>query len=307
MSANIHVHASNETGQLKAVVLGIPDQHGVPSKVEEIYDPKSLYFFQKGDFPTEDAIRSQMNAFDAVLKKYGVQVFRPTNIGNYNQVFARDISFVIDDKFFLTNIIEDRSHEVEGIQHIINQIDPAQVVHVPADCRIEGGDVLLCGDYLLVGYSEEPDFSTYKVARTNRAGLEFLRAQFPNKTVKGFELTKSDSDPFVSALHLDCCFQPVGTKNALLFEGGFKNAEDVDWMFNFFGRENIIEASRQELFDMGCNVFSISPTVVVSSEHLTRVNEQLRLKGFTVEEIPYFEVGKMGGLFRCSTMPLIRE
>ncbi|MGB5498301.1 MAG: amidinotransferase, partial [Maribacter sp.] len=33
----------------------------------------------------------------------------------------------------------------------------------------------------------------------------------------------------------------------------------------------------------------------------------LREQGFTVEEIPYAEVSKQGGLLRCSTLPLIRE
>ena len=29
--------------------------------------------------------------------------------------------------------------------------------------------------------------------------------------------------------------------------------------------------------------------------------------GMTVERVPYYEISKMGGLLRCSTLPLIRE
>jgi len=29
--------------------------------------------------------------------------------------------------------------------------------------------------------------------------------------------------------------------------------------------------------------------------------------GLTVEKVPYREISKMGGLLRCSTLPLIRE
>ena len=62
------------------------------------------------------------------------------------------------------------------------------------------------------------------------------------------------------------------------------------------------------MFEMYPNIFSISPEVVVSDETFTRMNEFLRNEwGFTVEEIPYREISKMGGLLRCSTMPLVRE
>jgi N-dimethylarginine dimethylaminohydrolase len=38
------------------------------------------------------------------------------------------------------------------------------------------------------------------------------------------------------------------------------------------------------------------------------MNDHLRnVWGMTVEEIPYREISKMGGLLRCSTMPLVRE
>ncbi|MEY2703223.1 MAG: hypothetical protein RLY43_1861, partial [Bacteroidota bacterium] len=39
----------------------------------------------------------------------------------------------------------------------------------------------------------------------------------------------------------------------------------------------------------------------------TRLNNWLRKKGFTVEEIPYAEISKQEGLLRCSTLPLIRD
>lgn len=29
--------------------------------------------------------------------------------------------------------------------------------------------------------------------------------------------------------------------------------------------------------------------------------------GLTVERVPYHEISKMGGLLRCSTLPLIRQ
>jgi N-dimethylarginine dimethylaminohydrolase len=38
----------------------------------------------------------EMEAFYEVLQKYNVTIFRPELIADYNQIFTRDIGFVID-------------------------------------------------------------------------------------------------------------------------------------------------------------------------------------------------------------------
>jgi N-dimethylarginine dimethylaminohydrolase len=58
---------------------------------------------------------------------------------------------------------------------------------------------------------------------------------------------------------------------------------------------------------MNSNVFSISEKIIISEKGFTRLNTELRKRGFTVEEVPYAEIAKMEGLLRCSTMPLIRD
>lgn len=301
------LNIQSETGKLNSVVLGIAQESGEMDSPEECYDPKSKYFLKQNLFPKENDCVAEIEGVAKILKKHGVEVFRPINISDVNQIFSRDISFVIENRFFRTNIIEDRAEEVKGIQYITDQIPESNFIQVPVECRIEGGDVIVHGNHLFVGYSEEPDFSKYTVARTNRAGVDFLQLQFPEKTIHAFELVKCDEDPFKNALHLDCCFQPFGEKFALIYPGGFKNKSDFEFLLNFFGKENVIEISQQEMFDMGCNVFSISPKVLISADHLSRINAEIRQKGVTVEETPYYEVAKMGGMFRCSTLPLNRD
>jgi N-dimethylarginine dimethylaminohydrolase len=58
---------------------------------------------------------------------------------------------------------------------------------------------------------------------------------------------------------------------------------------------------------MYSNIFSISPNVVISDSRFSRLNKWLKQKDILVEEVNYLEISKMGGLFRCSTLPLIRE
>ena len=139
-----------------------------------------------------------------------MNVIRPETIENLNQVYSRDIGFVIDDKFVVSNVLVNRSHEIEGIDDVLQQIPPSQILRAPAGVRMEGGDVMPWFGKLFVGYSEDKDFIRYQVSRTNRAGVEFLKDSFPNYEVYEFELNKSDTDPKNNALHLDCCFQPIG-------------------------------------------------------------------------------------------------
>ena len=110
-----------------------------------------------------------------------------------------------------------------------------------------------------------------------------------------------------NALHLDCCFQPIGHNQAIIYKGGFKNEKDYQFLINYFGRENCIEITKEEMYRMFSNVFSISTEVIISEKGFSRLNDELRLRGFQVEEVPYAEVSKMEGLLRCSTLPLHRS
>lgn len=302
----IDLHIQNETDKLEAVILGTAESFGGEPSLEDAYDPKTKEFIEKGEFPLEADLISEMSAFAAVLAKYDVKVYRPKVIEGLNQVFSRDISFVIGNRLVIPNIIQDRLKEIDAIQHVIDQVNQESIIEMPEGARAEGGDVMPWNEYLFVGYSEPEDFKKYVVARTNRDGLNFLEETFPDRKVKGFELVKSDTDPRKNALHLDCCFQPIGRNSAILYKGGFKNAEDYEFLVDYFGRENVIDIDSNEMYRMFSNVFSISPDVVVSEQRFTRLNNELRNRGFTVEEVPYFEVSKMEGLLRCSTMPLRR-
>ena len=301
------INIKNESGKLKAVVLGIADDFGGTPKVEECYDPKSRAHVLAGTYPTNEACVKEMDALAEIFSKYNIKVFRPQNIKGLNQIFSRDIAFAIEDKLVIPNIIEDRKEEADAIAEVLTQIDEGSIIKMPASARAEGGDLMPWNEYIFVGYSEKEDFEHYTVARTNKAGLDFLATAFPNKIVKGFELNKSDDDPRENALHLDCCFQPIGKNMAIMYKGGFKHAADVAFLVNYFGEQNIIEVSQEEMYNMNSNVFSISEEVIVSEKGFTRLNENLRKRGFTVEEVPYAEIAKMEGLLRCSTMPLIRE
>jgi N-dimethylarginine dimethylaminohydrolase len=138
-------------------------------------------------------------------------------------------------------------------------------------------------------------------------GVNYIKQLFPNKIVKEFDLVKSKIEARDNALHLDCCFQPVGTNKGIIYKSGFREQADYMYLVKLFGKENLFHITRDEMYEMNSNIFSITPDVVVSEKNFTRLNTWLRDNGFTVEEISYGEIAKQEGLLRCSTLPLIRD
>jgi N-dimethylarginine dimethylaminohydrolase len=248
-------------------------------------------------------MQSLANVFD----KYNVSVFRPKIIENYNQIFSRDIGFVIEDKFIRANILPDRDQEIKAIDYILDQIPNENKITLPEECHVEGGDVMPWNNYIFIGTYSGEDYPDYITARTNINAVKAIQDLFPHKIVKSFELRKSNDNAKENALHLDCCFQPVGKNKAIIHENGFLNEKDFNWLVEFFGKENVFEITKEEMYQMNSNVFSISEDIIVSEQNFTRLNMWLLENGFTVEKVPYAEIAKQEGLLRCSTLPLVRD
>ncbi|MGB4278734.1 MAG: amidinotransferase, partial [Flavobacteriaceae bacterium] len=237
----IKLNVVDETAPLKAVVLGIAKHNGPKPKLEEAYDPKSKEHIIAGTYPEESDMVREMEGFASVMVKHGDTVYRPTLIPNCNQIFSRDIAFVIEDVLIKANILPDREEEYQAIKYLIDQIDPAKVVYPTEEVHVEGGDVMPWNNYIFVGTYTAQDYPDYITARTNKKAVDFLTTLFPNKTVKAFELKKSNTDPKENALNLDCCFQPVGKNMAILHKAGFLIETEYEWLRDFFGRDHVFE------------------------------------------------------------------
>ena len=135
------LNIKNETGKLKSVVLGQPKSMGPIPTLEESYDAKSYHSIEHNIYPKEEDIISEVSAFEAVLKKYDVEVLRPAIIKDYNQVFARDVAFVIEDKMIISNVIKDREDEQEAYRKIFEKVEWRKIINLPETAHIEGGEV----------------------------------------------------------------------------------------------------------------------------------------------------------------------
>ena len=302
----IKIKIENEYSRIKTVLLGIANDIGVPPSQFDTYDPRSLYHLKNNSYPSEDDLVKNVDSFCNKLLKHNVDIIRPKNIPECNQIFTRDLGFVISNVFYLSNIVPNRQDELQGIVDIIKDFDVG-VVKLPEFMHIEGGDVILHNDKLFIGTYSDLDYSSLITAKTNIQSIDYLKKTISNIEIIPINIKKSNRNIFENTLHLDCCFQTIGSDKAIICPDGFKNKEDYEFLIKLFGRKNIFLANANESFMLSSNVFVISPEVIVSHTNFKRLNLWLEEKGILVEKVNYSDVSKMSGLFRCSTLPLYRE
>ena len=136
--SQINLHIESETARLREVVLGIPYSSGPDPTLEQTYDSKSYESVKHGVYPSEESIVREMGAFESILLKYDVKVYRPRLVHNCNQIFSRDVGFVIDDKIIVSNIIPDRQEEIDAYEDIYRQIHYKQISWASMTSRITG-------------------------------------------------------------------------------------------------------------------------------------------------------------------------
>ena len=302
----IKVKIENEYSRIKTVLLGIANDIGDPPSQFDTYDPRSLYHIKNNSYPSEDDLVKNVDSFCDKLLKHNVNVIRPKNIPKCNQIFTRDLGFVVSNIFFMSNIVPNRQDELQGIVDIIKDFNVG-VIKLPEFMHIEGGDVILHNDKLFIGTYSDLDYSSLITARTNIQSIDYLKKMIPNIEIIPINIRKSNRNIFENTLHLDCCFQTIGSDKAIICPDGFRNKEDYEFLIKLFGRKNIFLANANESFMLSSNVFVISPEVIVSHTNFKRLNLWLEEKGILVEKVNYSDVSKMSGLFRCSTLPLYRE
>ena len=302
----LELRAVNEWDALRTVVVGTAQTMGGIPTVEESYDPKSREHILAGTFPREEDCAQELQSLVRLLEAHDVQVLRPHNVPDLNQIFARDVGAVVDDRIIITRMISDRAEEWEGISPLLDSIPDHLQLTPPPGVRIEGGDVMPMNGEIWVGFSAPDEFNRFTTARTNQAALDWLSDMYPDWNVRGLQLSKSDTDPRANALHLDCCLSVLSGGHAIFHPEGLRLEEDRAWIREEF-EDRLLEVDAQEMYDMQCNLISITPKDVVSCPTFERVNAQLQHWGYNVFATPLQETAKMEGLLRCVTLPLQRQ
>ena len=98
----------NEWGTLKRVIVGHGHNMGAPATLDTAFDPTSYLHIQAGTYPSHAQVSLQLEGLASTLQEHGVEVLRPLDQPELEQVFARDVGMVIEDRFYRSVMIEDR-------------------------------------------------------------------------------------------------------------------------------------------------------------------------------------------------------
>lgn len=279
------ISINNEYDQLKKVVVSSA----------ESYDPSTIalnnetikYYAENGGVPTKEAILKEQKNFWNTLKDLNVEVLIAEQVeGAKGQMFTRDLAFVIGNKFFISNMRkENRAGAINGWKHIINQIDANNIIKVPSNVYLEGGDVIIDNKTIYVGISE----------RTNMEGVEFLRSALDESyTIIPLQLKPK-------FLHLDVVLTIINPKLAIVYKAGLEEKS-----YKLLESYHKIEITEKEQFELATNVFVINPETIIMNSHHTRLANELEKLGKNIIPLDLSETAKDGGAFRCTTCPLER-
>lgn len=276
---NNEIHCQSEYGELTRVIL-CPPRH---MRIEEIINETQREYAEENI--DVDVALEQHRAFTDALTRRGVEVILlPPQREFPEQVYTRDIGFVIGDTLYVSNMSTDiRDREVMALTEWLR----AQgIPYTQMENQIEGGDVIVDRDAVWVGLG----------SRTVTAAVGELARKCPGCAVKAVPY-----DP--QYLHLDCVFNIVSEGEALIYPAAF-DRPTLDMLRE---RYDCIEVGAGEQFSLGTNVLSVGHRTLIGSTSNPITNLALRERGYTVIEVDISEILKSGGAFRCMTLPVLRS
>lgn len=268
-----------EYDRLKDVVLCPP----AFMRIEEVINSIQAHYKDANiDIPT--ALKQHQTLIET-LRSLGIQVHELRADEAFpEQVFTRDIGFVLDQTLYLASLERPIRQGEEQVLKAF--LDEKQLAYQSiTEGTIEGGDVIIDGDHVYIGVS----------SRTCTDVIERMKKQHPNKIVHPIHFDSS-------YLHLDCVFNPVSTTHALIYPEAIapESVRKLEETYSF------IEVSKEEQFSLAVNVLSIGDGKIIVLPENKETNKKLKEKGFELYEVPFSEIIKSGGSFRCVTMPITR-
>lgn len=269
----------NEYDQLKQVIVTAPTY----MRIEEIINETQKHY-QDSNIDIDKALK-QHHYFEKVMRDHGVEVIEIEPTPDLNeQVFTRDIGVTIGKQVIVSQMATDlRERETIYLKNFLTENKIAH--HEIKIDSIEGGDVIIDQERIWIGVSD----------RTTRQAVQVLQQLLPDYQIETINLKGE-------ILHLDCTFNIVGPNLALIYREGISEADYQKLNAHY----QLIEVDSDEQFTLGTNVLSIARGKVISLPENKRTNQKLREAGLDVIEVPFNEIIKSGGSFRCCTMPIHR-
>lgn len=282
----MEINITNEYDKLKSVIVASANY----------FDPNTLalnnetikYYSDNNKKIDKNKILSEQDKFWTLLKKIEINILVASNVdGAKGQMFTRDLAFVIGNKFFISNMKkENRKKAINGWTKIIEQINPKDIVNVPSNIFLEGGDVIIDNKTVYVGISE----------RTTMEGVKFLKKTLGSE----YQVIPLKLKP--KFLHLDVVFTIINPNLALIYKDALE-----DESYKLLEKYEKIEITKEEQFELATNVFVIERNKIIMNSSHKRIQKILQDKGLEIITLDISETAKLGGAFRCTTCPVNRE
>lgn len=241
------------------------------------------------EVPRHDRAQAQHAAFVQLLADSGVRVRALDRLHDVDvQLYPRDLAFAVDDTLFLARSRDPiRRKEQRALEPLLPRVSSLERL---AGGHIEGGDVIVTDEDVLVGLSEATDL----------AGISALRQAFARAGVDREIVPIEFSGRGV--VHLDTKFTMVGPKL-----GYTHSASLTPYSRSLLAeRFELIEASDDEASSLMVNTLALAPDRVVIDSQAHRLAEALRAHDVEPLALDFSEVTRFPGGFRCATLPLRR-
>jgi N-dimethylarginine dimethylaminohydrolase len=271
---------ASEYASLRAVVMATPRHFRV---IEPVNATQERFFGSAP--PVVAALVREQRAFSSLLESRGVRIYWADELPEAPlQLNTRDVGAVVGDCYIRGRMRKPiRAAEPAAVETILAEFEGRRAAVTAG--YFEGGDLVLGGKDVFLGVGE----------RTDRTGAGEVASFLP----QGVRLHQLELAPRI--LHLDVVLTILGEKTALIYRDGLRQIPDV------LPREyDLIEVTAEEQERLATNVFCVDPRTVVADERNERVAALLAARGFEVHLLPFAETTKIGGAFRCMTLPLVR-
>lgn len=267
--------------ELAAEAAATPDPHG-DEVVQEVM----------ARFPIEapePAVATKQHAqLVALLKQHGVVVHWVAPADSLIQLYTRDMGFVVDDVFFLARPASPiRQREQAGLANLLPRLSNVRELERG---HIEGGDVLVTEDDVLVGIGDSTDVEGFEAFHTA------LRAEGIDRRVVAIEFAHS------GVVHLDAHFTLAGPGIGLYNPKAF-TPEIRSYLESRF---DLIEVDEDGVRRLSVNTVALGPDKLILQASDDRIVTEIAARGITPILIDYSEITRFPGGLHCSTLPLVR-
>ncbi|RRG17666.1 amidinotransferase [Weissella viridescens] len=236
-----------------------------------------------------------------IFQQHQIDVIRPrrltetekahgiTSGDGYSNFFVRDPFFTIGSAVIKGNLrLPHRKHEIDTINDYLESA--TQVAHTPylsvTQGYLEGGDVLVLGHDVLVGYSG---------LASDLTGIQWLSETLGSD----YHVIPVKLHPHI--LHLDCALSLLRPGLMIVCPEAF-----LDGIPDILKNWEHIEVTLSQATQLMCNGLPLDDHTYITDSAFTDLIPRIEDHGIQVTALDYQISRMFGGSFRCTTQPLQR-